>query len=250
MRGQDYLNDGLAGGFNYEAKAGDGISTTFGPSTLGMAVFNAFVLMRAEAASKDDIDTINTELAPADLASVDKALHRATKSAKAGEKDAIALKATLDKIQPHLAEGKPVRTVKLTPEDYVQLKQLPLLTAKPTMYVANVIEGGFDNNPLLDKVKAFAQAEGAGVVVICAKIEAEIADLDEADPSPVSSVESSRALFYRGKAAYLVGRVHGDWGSAPVVLRAAGMAAVLLVLMALVLIRIWPCSNPEELPKS
>ncbi|MFP5382839.1 MAG: redox-regulated ATPase YchF [Gammaproteobacteria bacterium] len=129
----------------------------------------------------DDIDTINTELALADLDSVDKALHRASKSAKAGERDAIALKSTLDKIQPHLSEGKPVRTLKLTDEDRVQLKQLPLLTAKPVMYVANVIEGGFDNNPLLDKVKAFAAAEGAGVVVICAKIEAEIADLDEAD---------------------------------------------------------------------
>ncbi len=129
----------------------------------------------------DDIDTINTELALADLDSVDKALHKASKSAKAGEKDAIALKAVLDKVQPHLAEGKPVRTLKLSPEDLAQLKQLHLLTVKPTMYVANVIEGGFDNNPLLDKVRAFAASEGAGLVVICAKIEAEIADLDDAD---------------------------------------------------------------------
>ncbi len=129
----------------------------------------------------DDIDTINTELALADLDSVEKALLRAGKLARGGQKESVALSAVLEKLQPHLAEGKPVRTLKLTDDDYVQLKQLPLLTAKPTMYVANVIEGGFDNNPLLDKVRAHAAAEGAGVVVICAKIEAEIADLDDAD---------------------------------------------------------------------
>ncbi|MFZ5722278.1 MAG: redox-regulated ATPase YchF [Pseudomonadota bacterium] len=129
----------------------------------------------------NDIDTINTELALADLDSVEKALLRAGKSAKGGDKEAAALKAVLDKVQPHLAEGKPVRTLDLSTDERTVLKQLHLLTAKPTMYVANVVEGGFDNNPLLDKVKAFAKAEGAGVVVICAKIEAEIADLDDAD---------------------------------------------------------------------
>ncbi len=129
----------------------------------------------------DDIDTINTELALADLDSVEKALLRAGKQARGGAKDAIALTAMLEKVQPHLATGKPVRTLALTSEDRAQLKLLPLLTAKPTMYVANVIEGGFENNPLLDKVKTFATKEGAQVVVICAKIEAEIADLDDAD---------------------------------------------------------------------
>ncbi len=129
----------------------------------------------------DDIDTINTELALADLDSVEKGLLRTGKLARGGAKDALALSAVLEKLQPHLAEGKPVRTLKLTADDLVQLKQLPLLTAKPTMYVANVMEDGFENNPLLDKVKAHAAAEGAQVVVICAKIEAEIADLDDAD---------------------------------------------------------------------
>ncbi len=129
----------------------------------------------------DDIDTINTELALADLDSVEKGLLRAGKLARGGAKDSLAFSAVLEKLQPHLAEGNPVRTLKLTADDIVQLKQLPLLTAKPTMYVANVMEDGFENNPLLDKVKAHAAAEGAQVVVICAKIEAEIADLDDAD---------------------------------------------------------------------
>jgi len=129
-----------------------------------------------------DIETINTELALADLASVDKQLHRASKLARAGgDKEAQRLLAVLEKCRVVLNEAKPVRALDFYPEEKIMLKSLCLLTAKPTMYVANVKEGGFDNNPHLEAVRAHAQAEGAPVVAVCAAIEAEIADLDDAD---------------------------------------------------------------------
>lgn len=130
----------------------------------------------------DDINVINTELALADLATVEKALNRYSKQARSGgDKDALKLVLVLEKIQPVLNEGKAVRTVKLSPEELAVIRPLFLLTAKPAMYVANVEDHGFENNPLLDAVRAYAAEEHAPVVAVCAKTEADIADLDEDD---------------------------------------------------------------------
>lgn len=130
----------------------------------------------------DDIKVINTELALADLATVEKALNRYSKQARSGgDKEALKLVLVLEKIQPVLNEGKAVRTVKLSPEELAVIRPLFLLTAKPAMYVANVEDHGFENNPLLDAVRAYAAEEHAPVVAVCAKTEADIADLDEDD---------------------------------------------------------------------
>ncbi|MFL0796340.1 MAG: redox-regulated ATPase YchF [Cellvibrionaceae bacterium] len=126
-----------------------------------------------------DIDVINTELALADLETVEKALQRYTRAAKGQDKHAIIMKALLEKIQPHLDEAKPLRAFDLSADDLKNLKELTLLTVKPTMYIANVDEDGFEDNPLLDKVKAIAAEENAVVVPICNKLEAEIAELDD-----------------------------------------------------------------------
>lgn len=128
-----------------------------------------------------DIDTIDTELALADLDSVERAYSRAEKSAKAGDKDAIARKEVLGKLRAGLDQGIAVRALTLAPEEKALFKDLFLLTAKPVMYVANVREDGFHDNPFLDRVRERAQAEGAQVVAVCAAIEDEIAQLDEAD---------------------------------------------------------------------
>jgi len=128
-----------------------------------------------------DIETIHTELALADLETVEKAMQRAGKTAKAGDKEAIKLGALLDKVRAQLDQGKPVRALKLEKEDNELLKQLCLMTAKPAIYVANVDDKGFKNNPLLDKVTVYAATEHAPVVAICAALEAEIADLSEED---------------------------------------------------------------------
>ena len=125
-----------------------------------------------------DIEVINTELALADLATVDKQLAKYSKVAKSGgDKEAKRLVDVLEKILPALNQAQPVRSVDLYPEEHAIIRPLFLLTAKPTMYVANVEEHGFENNPLLDQVRAHAAKEGAPVVAACAKIEAEIADL-------------------------------------------------------------------------
>ena len=130
----------------------------------------------------EDIQVINTELALADLASVEKALNRYAKQARqGGDKEALKLVLACEKILPALNEGKAVRSVDLTDEEKALLRPLFLLTIKPTMYVANVEDHGFENNPLLDAVRAHAAAEGAPVVAVCAKTESEIADLDEED---------------------------------------------------------------------
>ncbi|MCV6621164.1 MAG: redox-regulated ATPase YchF [Cellvibrionaceae bacterium] len=126
-----------------------------------------------------DIDVINTELALADLESCEKALQRFTKAAKGQDKDAIKMKALMEKILPHLNEAKPLRSFELNEDELKQLKQLSLLTLKPTMYIANVDEEGFENNPHLDVVKGIAAEENAVVVTICNKIEAEISELDD-----------------------------------------------------------------------
>jgi len=129
-----------------------------------------------------DIEVINTELALADLATVDKQLARWSKVAKAGgDKEAKRLVDVLEKIAPALNEARPVRSVELYEEEKALLRPLFLLTAKPTMYVANVAEHGFEGNPLLDKVREYAAREGAPVVAVCAKVEAEIADLSDED---------------------------------------------------------------------
>jgi len=128
-----------------------------------------------------DIETIVTELALADLASVEKAIARDGKKAKSGDKDAQKLVAVLDKLLPHLNEGRPARTMALSDDEKALIKPLCLMTIKPAMYVGNVDEGGFDNNPFLDRLREHAAKESAPVVALCAKLEAELADLDDAD---------------------------------------------------------------------
>ncbi|HEU4487390.1 MAG TPA: redox-regulated ATPase YchF [Povalibacter sp.] len=129
----------------------------------------------------DDIEVINTELALADLDTVDRGLQRAEKASKAGDKDAIKLRELLRKLREHLDSGKPARSLIKDQEEIRMLHELHLITLKPLMYVANVAENGFTNNPHLDTVQQRAAEEGAEVVAVCAAIEAEIAQLDEAD---------------------------------------------------------------------
>jgi len=128
-----------------------------------------------------DIEVINTELALADLETVTRNLERAVKASKAGDKEAIARRDLLARVGDHLDLGNPVRTLALSAEDRGRLRELHLLTVKPVMYVANVQEGGFSDNPMLEAVRLLAASEGAVVVPVCAAIEAELAGLDEAD---------------------------------------------------------------------
>ena len=128
-----------------------------------------------------DIETIDTELALADLTTAEKALDRAAKASKSGDKEALRRKLLLERVKEHLNAGRPVRSMSLTDEERRELRDLHLLTAKPVMYVANVAEGGFSNNAYLDAIERRAVDEGAVAVAICAAIEAEIAQLDEAD---------------------------------------------------------------------
>ncbi len=129
----------------------------------------------------EDIETINTELALADMDSVEKALHKAGKNAKSGDKAAIAEKACLEKLKTQLDAGKPIRQLALNENEHAILHHLHLLTVKPVMYIANVDETGFTDNPLLSQVEQIAAEDGSAVVAICAQIEAEIIELDEAD---------------------------------------------------------------------
>jgi GTP-binding protein YchF len=128
-----------------------------------------------------DIETITTELALADLTTVEKAQLRNGKLARTGDKDAIKLMALLEQVAAHLNEGKPARMMKLDAEQRFALQPLCLLTIKPAMYVANVAEDGFENNPLLTRLQEFAAIEGAPVVAICAALEAEISELSDED---------------------------------------------------------------------
>jgi GTP-binding protein YchF len=129
-----------------------------------------------------DIGVIDTELALSDLATVEKTLNRSSKAAKSGnDKEAAALVAVLTKVQAHLDSALPVRSLSLSEDELLLIKPLCLITAKPAMYVANVKEDGFTNNPHLEAVKQHAAKEKAPVVAVCAAIEAEIADLDDAD---------------------------------------------------------------------
>lgn len=129
----------------------------------------------------DDIDTINTELALADLESVEKQLYKAEKNAKTNEKTALAYRDVLRRMKAHLDEGKPVRSLLLDDVERSLVRDVQLLTSKPVLYIANVDEQGFANNPHLDAVRELAKSEGSEVVAICAAIEAEIAQLDDAD---------------------------------------------------------------------
>lgn len=128
-----------------------------------------------------DIETIDTELALADLESVDKAIARFERVAKGGDKDAKAKIEVLGKLRAALDEGKAARTVALDEEQKAVIRELFLLTLKPVMYVANVLEDGFTDNPHLDAVRARAQAEGSQVVPVCAAIEEELSQLDDVD---------------------------------------------------------------------
>ena len=128
-----------------------------------------------------DIETIDTELALADLESVDKAIARYERVAKSGDKDAKVKIAVLQKLRVALDEGKAARTVALDDEEKLAIRDLFLLTLKPVMYVANVQEDGFEGNPHLDAVRARALAEGSEVVPVCAAIEEELSQLDDAD---------------------------------------------------------------------
>ncbi|MBV8604036.1 MAG: redox-regulated ATPase YchF [Pelomonas sp.] len=128
-----------------------------------------------------DIEVIQTELCLADLATVEKAHQRHSKTARAGDKDAQALVKVLDKCLPALNEARPVRSLDLAREEWALLKPLCLITAKPAMFVGNVAEDGFGDNPFLDRLKDYAAAQNGPVVAICAKTEAELAEMDDAD---------------------------------------------------------------------
>lgn len=129
----------------------------------------------------DDIDIINTELVLADLESCEKQLQRIARIAKGGDKEAVAQKALLERLIPHFEQGKTARMLDLNDDERRLARTFHLLTIKPTMYIANVAEDGFENNPHLDAVQAIAESEGASVVAVCNKIEAEIAELDDED---------------------------------------------------------------------
>jgi ribosome-binding ATPase len=132
---------------------------------------------------KRDIEIIELELIFADLDSCEKQLQKVQRNAKGGDKEAVAQKALLEKLIPHFSEGKPARTLmkSLGDEEKQLVRGFHLLTSKPVMYIANVAEDGFENNPLLDVVNAIAAEEGAIVVPVCNKIEAEIAELEDGE---------------------------------------------------------------------
>ena len=128
-----------------------------------------------------DIEVINTELALADLDSVERAHQKALKAAKAADKEAVKIRDLLDRVRAALDQGRPVRSLALDSHERAAIRDLHLLTEKPVMYVANVDESGFTDNPRLDRVREIAKAEGAVVVPVCAAIEAEISQLEEVD---------------------------------------------------------------------
>lgn len=129
----------------------------------------------------NDIAIIQTELALADLGTIERTSQRESKKAKSGDKEALKLTQLLDRVTEHLNKAEPVRTMQLEAEERTLLRPLHLITAKPIMYVANVAENGFENNPLLDQLTEYAQSQHAPIVTICAAIESEIAELDDED---------------------------------------------------------------------
>ena len=129
----------------------------------------------------DDIEIINTELVLADLESCEKQYQRIARVAKSGDKEAVAQKNLLERLIPHFEAGNTGRMLKMDDDEQRLARTFHLLTTKPTMYIANVAEDGFENNPHLDTVRKIAESEGAKVVAVCNKIEAEVAELDDAD---------------------------------------------------------------------
>ncbi len=132
----------------------------------------------------DDIEIINLELLLADMDSVDKRIQRVQKTAKSGDKAGVIEFAMLERLQKHFDAQKPARTFAVKEDEKPFLQQMNLITAKPILYIANVAEDGFNNNPYLDTVKTIAKTEGAEVVAICAAIESEIAELPDEDKQP------------------------------------------------------------------
>ncbi|EIJ33715.1 redox-regulated ATPase YchF [Thiothrix nivea] len=128
-----------------------------------------------------DIDTINTELVLADLETAEKAVNRLTRSAKSGDKDLVAQKAMAERMYKHLSDGNSARSLEMTPEERLLLRELHLITIKPLMFIANVNEDGFENNPFLDVVQEIAAREGAEVVPVCASIEEELSQLEDVE---------------------------------------------------------------------
>jgi GTP-binding protein YchF len=128
-----------------------------------------------------DIEVIQTELCLADLASVEKQIHRTNKLGRAGDKEAVKLSAILERCRAALDQAQPVRSLDFTKDEMVIVRSLFLITAKPAMFVGNVSDNGFENNPYLDRLREFAAKQNAPVVAICAKTEAELADMDAAD---------------------------------------------------------------------
>ncbi len=129
----------------------------------------------------NDIEVINTELALADMDSVEKAMLKAAKNSRSGNKDALIEMKLLERVKAHLDEGQPVRTMNLNADEMQMIRHLFLLTAKPVLYIANVNDEGYENNPLLEQVKELAAKENAQIVALCAATEAELVELDEED---------------------------------------------------------------------
>ncbi len=153
-----------------------------------------------------DIEVIQTELCLADLAAVDKALHRVTKLARSGDKESIKLVAILEKCQVALNEAKPVRTIDFSKEEMPLLQQFFLITAKPAMFVANVAEDGFENNPFLDRLKTYAASQNAPVVAISAKLVAilERCQIALNDTKPVRTIDFSKEEKLAVKQFFLI----------------------------------------------
>lgn len=128
---------------------------------------------------RDDIEIINTELALADLETLEKVYERTKRTAGSGDKDALALQAILEKVKEKLEAGDPVRMAELSKEEKVAIKEFHFITAKPVLYIANVAEDGLENNPLVDEVRQIADVEGAEVVVVSNRIESEVAELED-----------------------------------------------------------------------
>ena len=137
------------------------------------------VHVAGQVSPKDDIEIINTELALADLETLEKVYDRTRRTAGSGDKDALAMQAILDKVKEKLEAGEPVRACELTKEEKVAIREFHFITAKPVLYIANVAEDGLENNPLVDQVREIAAAEDAEVVVVSNKIESEVAELED-----------------------------------------------------------------------
>ena len=142
---------------------------------------NDIVHVAGKVSPLDDIETVNTELSLADLLTAEKVYQKAIKNSKSGQKEGLPLKILLEKILPVLEEGRPVRSIEFNEDDLKLLRSLQLLTTKPVLYVANVNENGFSENPYFSQLEDFASKENSQVVAVCAEIEAEIAKMVEED---------------------------------------------------------------------